>query len=117
MEESYERADWADYSWQSVYFGGCALLHSIDNDRDAAEKLAYFASCHMNATNGIKRTNCGLTFVSEWGSCRHAAGAAAIIAYYARHIAASNREQAAAALQFASRQARLHLCGCQRPLA
>lgn len=47
-------------------------------------KLEFFVSSHLQASNGIKHTPKGLTFVGEWGTLSHAAGAAAIIALYAR---------------------------------
>lgn len=104
--QAEERATWPDYSWQSVYFGACALLYSVEQDKAMAAKLRYFADSHMGSENGIKRTPCGMTFVTEWGSCRHAAGAAAIMAVYARHLAAKDAEAAAAILKFAQSQAR-----------
>ena len=67
-------------------------------------KLAVFADSHLNAKNGIRRTPKGLTFVSEWGSCRHAAGAAAILAVYARGMAPGSRRYAQDVLRFARHQ-------------
>ena len=69
-----------------------------------AKKLEYFATSHLDAQNGIQRTPCGLTFVTEWGSCRHAAGAAAVLAVYARHLAPTDSQQAAKLLDFARKQ-------------
>ena len=106
QSQAEERASWADYSWQSVYFGACAVLYSVEPDRAIGAKLRYFADSHMRSENGIKRTPCGMTFVTEWGSCRHAAGAAAIMASYARHLAAKDPEAAAAILKFAQSQVR-----------
>lgn len=52
------------------------------------DKLKFFADSHIGATNGIRQTPLGLTFVNEWGTLRHAAGAAGILAIYARGIEA-----------------------------
>lgn len=95
-----------DYSWQAVYFGATALLWSRTLDPCFGDKLAFFADSHMNSENGINQTPCGMTFVCEWGSCRHAAGAAAIMALYAKGLLKVNAEdpRAVSALDFAQRQ-------------
>jgi hypothetical protein len=69
-----------------VYFGATAVLYDKTGDDFYAERLAYFADSHLNSKNGIKRTPCGLSFVTKWGSCRHAAGCAGILAVYARGL-------------------------------
>jgi hypothetical protein len=81
--ESETKRWWPDYSWGQVYFGATALLWMRTKDPQYGEELEYFAESHLNQKNGIKRTPCGLTFVTKWGSCRHAAGAAAVLACYA----------------------------------
>jgi hypothetical protein len=69
------------------------------------EKLDYFAQSHLQVQNGIQRTPLGLTFVTEWGSCRHAAGVAAIMAVYARGLRTHDAHRAAEMLRFAEQQA------------
>jgi hypothetical protein len=69
-----------------------------------AERLEYFAKSHLDCENNIKRTPCGLAFVTEWGSCRHAAGAAAILAVYARLLRKKNAARADSVLDFARKQ-------------
>lgn len=71
------------------------------------EKLEYFADSHLDAKNSINRTPKGLTFVSKWGSLRHAAGAAGILGVYSRGL--KNRGQKAKAdkiMKFAEHQVR-----------
>lgn len=95
-----------DYSWQAVYFGATALLWSRTLEPCFGDKLDFFAKSHLNCENGIKRTPCGLTFVCEWGSCRHAAGAAAVLALYARGLLKANAddENAVRIMEFAKHQ-------------
>lgn len=97
-----------DYSWKALYFGATALLWSHTQDPCFGDKLHFFANSHLNSQNGIQRTPCGLTFVCEWGSCRHAAGAAAVMAIYAQGLLKSNSddEYAATVMDFARRQVR-----------
>jgi hypothetical protein len=73
-------------------------------------EIDFFIDSHLNATGGIQRSPKGLTYVSEWGSLRHAAGAAAMLAKLSRFVR-SNPEYAApdAALAIAQQQARLAL--------
>lgn len=73
----------ADFSWSSVYHGACAVMWLRTHEARYGDKLCYFACSHLEAENGIGRTPSGLTFVSKWGSNRHAAGVAAILACYA----------------------------------
>jgi hypothetical protein len=68
------------------------------------EKLHYFAQSHLETKNGVRRTPCGLTFVSKWGSNRHAAGAAAILACYADGLVGINQPVAQAVMGFARSQ-------------
>jgi Glycosyl hydrolase family 9 len=68
-------------------------------------KLAFFAEAHLKKMHGIKRTPRGLTFVSEWGSLRHAAGAASILAIYSRALKSNGRDaEASEIMQFAEHQ-------------
>ena len=93
-----------------AYFGGVIALFSEDRtNADLAAKLDFFVNCHFERQNGIKRTPKGLTFVNAWGSLRHAAGAAAILARYARSLLSSDVERAAKILDFAESQVRRHL--------
>lgn len=107
--KSEEKRWWSDYSWGQVYFGATAVLYERTGDAFYAERLAYFADSHMNSKNGIKRTPCGLSFVTKWGSCRHAAGCAGIIASYARGLLKADPKsaEAAAMLEFAESQVRV----------
>eukprot|EP00892_Ulva_mutabilis_P003515 jgi/Ulvmu1/1535/UM011_0265.1 len=106
QEKAVDKSYYPDYSWQSVYFGATALLWSQTLDPCFGEKLDYFAKSHLNSENGIQRTPCGMTFVSEWGSCRHAAGAAAVLAIYAKGLLKSNPEDEVASnvMDFGQRQ-------------
>jgi hypothetical protein len=72
----------------------------------AGERLEYFARSHLNLENNIKRTPCGMNFLTEWGSCRHAAGCAAMLACYARTLRKKDAARAADILDFARKQAR-----------
>ena len=57
----------------------------------------------------MRRTPLGLAFVSEWGSCRHAAGVAAVFAMRARQVAADDLIAAQELLAFAEQQVRCWL--------
>jgi hypothetical protein len=65
-----------------------------------------FATSHLLERNGPVTTPGGLTFVDKWGSCRHAAGAAAIMAIYARILNRSDPRLARRVAQFAEQQVR-----------
>lgn len=70
-------------------------------------KLEFFADSHLRAQGGIKRTPKGLTFVSERGSLRHAAGVSAILAMYAKGLDCMGEEaKSEELLEFAERQVR-----------
>lgn len=62
----------------------------------------------MDLQNGIDRTPKGLTFLTEWGSLRHASGAAAIIAFYSRYVRKQDRKRSQQMLQFAENQVRIN---------
>lgn len=70
--------------------------------------MDYFTSSHLYVQKGVKRTPAGLTFMSEWGSLRHAAGVAAIIAFYSRSVrvrdSLGGRKRADEMLDFAESQ-------------
>lgn len=104
--KSEQKQYWSDYSWGQVYFGATAVLYDCTGDAFYAKRLAYFADSHLNSKNGIKRTPCGLSFVTKWGSCRHAAGCAGILATYARGLLKKNPKSPVALeiLNFAERQ-------------
>lgn len=104
--KSEKKRYWSDYSWGQVYFGATALLFEHTGDKFCADRLAYFADSHLNSKNGIKRTPCGMTFVTKWGSCRHAAGCAGILAVYARGLLKANpgSKEALDIIKFAERQ-------------
>jgi hypothetical protein len=66
-----------------------------------------FANAHLNQTNGIVKTPKGLTFVDQWGSLRHAAGVAGVLAGYARVLRTKNRAvEASPIMALAERQVR-----------
>ena len=68
--------------------------------------LDYFATSHLDVTNGIRRSPQGLTFITEWGSLRHAMGATAVLASYARYLRPRHPERAAKIAEFAEQQVR-----------
>ena len=68
------------------------------------ERLRYFCKSHYTCTHGVSRTPCGLTFMCKWGSCRHAAGIAGIMALYAKIVQETHPADAAAAKEFAMQQ-------------
>ena len=70
------------------------------------QKLDYFALSHLRCKNCVKNTPCGLTFITEWGSCRHAAGCAAVMAVYARQLRERDAARATEILDFARKQVR-----------
>lgn len=108
--KSEKKRWWSDYSWGQVYFGATALLYERTGEDFYAERLAYFADSHLNSKNGIKMTPCGMTFVTKWGSCRHAAGCSGILATYARGLlkADPKSKEGAEILTFSEKQVRMH---------
>jgi hypothetical protein len=69
------------------------------------EELQRFAEAHLSGTHGVKTTPKGLTFVDEWGSLRHAAGVAGVLAGYARALRAEGQDaEASLIMAFAERQ-------------
>jgi hypothetical protein len=68
-------------------------------------ELQRLADAHLNGANGVKTTPKGLTFVDQWGSLRHAAGVAGVLAGYARVLQAKGQNaQASLIMSFAERQ-------------
>lgn len=103
--EAEDKSGFPDFSWQSVYFGACAVMFQTCRDDRYREKLQYFLHCHLEQSNGVKQTPCGMTFLSKWGSCRHAAGAAAVLAAFSLSSGnVQNDSDAFMAGQFAEQQ-------------
>ena len=69
--------------------------------------LDEFVAAHLQHTDGIVLTPGGLNWVNEWGSLRHASGAAAIMAAYGRDLPA---DQGAELKAFAQKQACFSAC-------
>ena len=57
----------------------------------------------MQEKDGVEHTPKGLTFVDRWGSLRHAAGVAGVLAGYAR-AQKGKRSYSARIMKFAERQ-------------
>ena len=80
--------------------------------------MEYFVESHLEAcpgmpNNGIHRTPLGLSYFTPWGSLRHAAGHAAILAHYSRSVrAGGDAKRADAILEHAERQ----VCACSRQI-
>ena len=90
-----------------AYFGGiCALFTEDPTNKELTDKLDFFVTAHLEQTNGVRQTPAGLTFLNEWGSLRHAAGAAAVLALYARMLADTDATRSREILAFAQRQVR-----------
>lgn len=71
--------------------------------------MQYFATSHLDVDNGIRQTPLGLTFVNEWGTLRHASGAAGILAIYARGLEVKGQTAMAdEIMDFAEQQVCMH---------
>jgi hypothetical protein len=73
------------------------------------ERLREYAESHLHSTNGVRRTPKGLTYVKEWGSLRHAAGAAGIVSLYGRSQLVKGNQAGAEMMEFAEQQVRSSL--------
>ena len=101
-----------DYSWAQAYFGAVTvLLTSPSLNEQQREvliaKMDFFVGAHLEegSNESVRRTPKGLTFMSEWGSLRHACGVAALLARYARYLD-SHDMRVADVLEFAEQQVR-----------
>ena len=67
--------------------------------------MQFFADSHLDVKNGIQQTPLGLTIVNEYGTLRHASGAAGILAIYARGLEAKGQTAVAdEIMKFAEQQ-------------
>ena len=77
-------SDWA--SWDNHWYEGALLLMDVDNGTPFNASVVRFLNDWVNGYNGITITPRGQRFLSEWGSNRYAANAAAIAFLAAPHM-------------------------------
>ena len=60
----------------------------------------------MSASGGVRHTGKGLVYISQWGSLRHAMGAASIVSLFGRGLKVKGQSSGDAMMEFAERQVR-----------
>ena len=75
------------------------------------ERLRSYADSIMNGSGGVRHSGKGLVYISQWGSLRHATGAAGIVSLLGRGLKVRGQNAGDAMMAFAERQVRLSLPG------